>query len=427
LSTDAQFPGWARGLFSPKRYKVLYGGRGSGKSWAVARALLLRCAMQPTRVLCAREVQRSIRDSVHRLLSDQIQNLGLAGKFEVLDQEIRGKNGSLIVFSGLSQHTVDSIKSYEGIDLVWVEEAQAVSKRSWDVLTPTIRKAESEIWMSLNPELETDETFARFIKTERADAWVQKVNFTENPWFGGALEGERAHAQATMSAADYGHIWEGKCRPAVAGAIYFDEIASAESAGRVGRFPVDPMLKVHRVWDMGWNDAMAIILAQRNGSALTAVGYVTGTRRTVADYIADFKGDAYRGWNWGSDFLPHDGFAKHRQTGKSDADVLRGLGCTVAQTPNVEVEQGIRQARMVFPRVAFDAAGCASKDHELPGLVECLKRYRRRINQTTQTPEGPLHDVHSNGADAFRYLALVADQLSNEDWGALTYPDMNYV
>lgn len=409
-------------LFEPARYKVVRGGRGSGKSWGIARALLIEAYQRPLRILCAREVQKSIKQSVHQLLSDQITGMGLESEFEVLNTEIRGRNGSAFYFSGLSDMTADSIKSFEGVDRVWVEEGQAITARSWKILIPTIRKDGSEIWISYNPELESDETHQRFVINPPPGCVSVVMNYTDNPWFPPVLEQERQHAKRTLPDEEYANIWEGKCLPAVAGAIYFNEVANAEASRRIDRFPVDPALKVHRVWDMGWNDAMAICLAQKHGNTITVVGYVTGTHRTTSDYIADFKGDKYKGWNWGTDFLPHDGFAKNRQTGNSDADVLRGLGCNVQQTPNIEVEMGIRQTRLVFPRMYFDKMACESADPQLPGLIECLKRYRRRINQQTQTPEGPLHDVHSNGADAFRYLALNAENMTNEEWGgALTY------
>ena len=411
-----EFPEKLRCLFEPSRYKFLKGGRGSAKSWSVARALLIQGAASPHRILCTREVQKSIKQSVHQLLKDQIVSLGLSGFYQVLRDEIRGENGTTFHFAGLSDQTVDSIKSFEGCTRVWMEEGQTTTKRSWQILTPTIRTAGSEIWVTYNPELETDETHLRALSDD-PDTITVEVNYEDNPWFPPVLEKERAKDEKNLPPEEYAHVWRGRTLPAVVGAIYFNEVAQAESSGRIGRFPMDPKLKVHRIWDMGWNDAMAIILAQRLGSALTCVGYVTGTHRTTADYIADFKGDAYKGWNWGHDFLPHDGFANNRQTGKADADVLTGLGCSVKQTPNMEVEQGIRSARLIFPRVYIDKVACASADPELPGLVECLKRYRRRINQQTKTAEGPLHDVHSNGADAFRYLALNVEELDNEDWG----------
>jgi len=144
-------------LYEPRRYKIMYGGRGGGKSHTVAQALLDMGARKPLRILCAREIQKSMRDSVHRLLKDYIVKLGLESFYEVLDTEIRGRNGTLILFTGLQSHTVDSIKSFEGVDLVWIEEAHAISKKSLDTLIPTIRKEGSEIWMTLNPDMDTDE------------------------------------------------------------------------------------------------------------------------------------------------------------------------------------------------------------------------------------------------------------------------------
>ena len=413
----ATFPRKLDFLFKPHRYKVARGGRGSGKSWNFARAILVRCVKEETRVLCTRQIQKSIQQSVHQLLVDQIEAMGFAGLFEVLQSEIRGPHGSCIYFAGLSDITATTLKSFEGVDVCWCEEAQAITAKSWKTLIPTIRKEGSEIWVTYNPELETDETHQRFVVNPPPDCASVLLNWSDNKHFPEVLEAERQHAQATMPPAEYANVWEGACMPAVVGAIYFDEVIKAEAEGRIGRFPYDPKLKVHRIWDMGWSDCMAIILAQRLGSALTVVGYVTGTKRTTADYIADFKGDKYRGWNWGTDFLPHDGFAKSRQTGQADADILRGLSCKVMQTPNMEVEQGIRATRLVFPRIYIDKLATESKDPELPGLLECLKRYRRRINQQTQLAEAPLHDVHSNGSDAFRYLALNAEQMTNDDWG----------
>lgn len=416
-----ELPAKLQCLFEPKRYKFIKGGRGSGKSWSVARALLVQGASAPHRILCTREVQESIQSSVHQLLRDQIAELGLDAFYQVLEKQIRGKNGTLFIFKGLSELTAASIKSFEGCDRVWMEEGQTTSRRSWQILIPTIRAEDSEIWVTYNPELDTDETHVMAL-AEDADSITVEMNYHDNPWFPEVLEKEREKAERKLSKEEYAHIWLGRTMPAVRGAIYFNEVAEAEAQKRVGRFPFDPNLKVHRIWDMGWNDAMAIILAQRSGSAITVVRYVTGTHRTVASYLADFSGPAYRGWNWGMDFLPHDGFAKSRQTGEADADVLRGLGCTVRQTPNMDVEQGIRNARALFPRVYFDRQGCESADEELPGLVECLKRYRRCVNTRTDMPEGPLHDVYSNGADAYRYLALNAEQMTNEDEKPLDLP-----
>ena len=417
---EAWFPEKLRFLFSPARYKVVRGGRGSGKSWGFARALLIMGAQRPLRVLCTREVQNSIAQSVHQLLRDQIEALGLSGQYEVLTTEIRGKSGTQFFFSGLSDQTAESLKSFEGVDVCWCEEAQAISKRSWDILIPTIRKDGSEIWVSFNPQLESDETYRRFVSEPPPDCVSIEMNYGDNRRFPQVLESERQHAEATMKREDYAHIWEGKCKPAVEGAIYFDQMAQASS--RIGAIPHDPLLKTHAIWDLGFNDSMSIILAQKVASEIRVIHYIEGTQRTLADYSSELKALRLDGEpiNWGHHYLPHDGFAKRHQTGKQDAEVLTGFGWSVQRTPNMDVEQGIKRARDIFNRVFFSKERTAR-------LLECLKRYRRAINSTTNEPGNPVHDEFSHGADAFRYLALVADQMTNDEWGgALHYPKLHH-
>lgn len=398
-----EFPEKLQFLFEPHRHKVAFGGRGSGKSWSFARALLVQAAAEPLRVLCAREVQKSIKDSVHRLLSDQIKAMGLESFYEVLETEIRGQNGALFIFSGLSQQTAASIKSMEGCDVCWVEEAQNVSKRSWDLLIPTIRAHGSEIWVSFNPELDTDETYVRFVVNPPPDTVVVEVNYHDNPWFPAVLEQERQHCKL-VNPEDYGQIWEGKCRVAVSGAIYAHEVGESVREQRVCNVPYDPKIKVHTVWDLGWNDSMSIILAQRVRSEVRIIEYIEDSHKTLDWYCSVLSSKRY---NWGYDFLPHDGQSKDFKTGKSAEEMLRAFGRKPKITPNIGIEAGIKAARMAFGQVYFDKNKTAR-------LVECLKRYRRSINQATNEPGSPVHDEFSHGADCFRYLALVADQMGND-------------
>lgn len=409
IDVDARFPRKLDFLFRPSRYKVARGGRGSGKSWGFARALLLRCSQERTRVLCTREVQKSIQQSVHQLLSDQIEALGLGAAFEILQTEIRGSNGSAIYFAGLSDQTAESLKSFEGVDIVWCEEAQAISRRSWNILIPTIRKEGSEIWVTYNPELESDETHQRFVIHPPPDCVSVEMNFNDNPYFPAVLESERAHAQSTMSDAEYRHTWLGQCKPAVEGAIYFDSMAQSIAAGRIRTVPHDGALKTHVVFDLGMADSMTLILVQRVASEIRIVYYIEGQQRILADYSAELRALRLddQPMNWGQVWLPHDGFHKRHQTGKDDRHVMEGLGWAVEQVPNIAVNSGIDRAREVFPRVYFDASRTAR-------LIECLKRYRWNISQKTGEAQHPLHDEFSHGADAFRYMALVADSLSNE-------------
>lgn len=404
LDLRSQFPEKLEGIFDPHRYKVIYGGRGGGRSWGVARYLLIEGGKEPHRFLCTREVQKSIKDSVHRLLQDQISVLGMDHFYEVLDTEIRGLNGTVFVFSGLSDQTAESIKSYEGVTKAWCEEAQSISKKSWRMLIPTIRAEGSEILVTFNPELDTDETYQRFIVNTPPDAWLCELNWRDNPWFPEVLEQERLHCKETEPD-EYENIWEGKCRPAVEGAIYAREIAEALSDQRIVRVPYDPRLKVHTIWDLGWNDSMAIILVQKVRSELRIIEYIEDSHKTLDWYAAELNSKRY---NWGTDWLPHDGDVKEFRTGKSAKQILQRFNRKVRITPKIGVEDGIKMARMTFGQCFFDKVNAEK-------LVECLKRYRRSVHSKTEEPMKPVHDSFSHGADAFRYLAVVADLLVNEE------------
>jgi phage terminase large subunit len=394
---NIDLPDWHEELMKPHRYKVLYGGRGSGKSWTVVRCLLILAASRPTRVLCTREVQDSIKDSVHRLLSDQIQDLGLGAHYEVTSNEIRGVNGSLFIFSGLASHTIESIKSFEGMDIVWCEEAQSIVKRSWDVLLPTIRKECSEIWLTMNPKLETDETWVRFVQNPRADSFVRKVNWRDNPWFSEVLESERLDTQR-RDPDSYSNIWEGEPLRVAEGAIYRYEVEQLYADRRVGNVPYDPILPVHTVWDLGWNDAMAISCVQRSASEVRIIDYLESRGQTLDWYVRQLEAKKYR---FGLDFIPHDGKAKDFKTGKSTEEILKGMGRDVRVIQVVSVEEGIRAARVLFPR-------CYFHEGKTKRLLECLKRYRRIMAKNGESMS-PLHDEFSHGADNFRYIGQSVD------------------
>lgn len=403
---SAQFPKKFKAFDKPARYKFARGGRGSGKSWSMARKLLIRGTEKSTRILCTRETQTSITQSVHQLLKDQIISLGLSAFYKVLNNEIRGLNGTRIFFSGLSDVTAESIKSFEGVDICWIEEGQAITQASLDILTPTIRKANSEIWGSYNPALDND-PIHQLANSGRTDVITIDVNWNDNPWFDPVLETERLHDKKVMAQSLYENKWEGKCLPAVEGAIFFDEVANAEANGQIARVRYDPMLMVHTVWDLGFNDAMFIILVQKVGSEIRIIDAITDNKRKLTDYIHSDL--VPLGYQWGVDWLPHDGFAVKHQSGKSDAQVLKGIGRKIKEVPGNSVEGGIRRAREVFPRILFN-----NESEGVMALIECLKRYRRKMDKANNVERSPVHDQYSHGADAFRYLCLVADLIRNE-------------
>ena len=227
-----KFPDKLSPIFKPARYKVLYGGRGGAKSWGVARALLIMGAQNKIRWLCAREFQTSIKDSVHRLLSDQIEDLGLSDFYVIQKDGIFGRNGTEFGFQGL-HHNITNLKSWEGADGCWVEEAHTVSDSSWNILIPTIRKKNSEIWMTMNPEFEDDATYKRFVSNPPKSAVLININWRDNPWFPEVLDQERLDLQERDPDA-YDHVWEGKCRQWLEGAIYSTELRKLFQDGRGG-------------------------------------------------------------------------------------------------------------------------------------------------------------------------------------------------
>lgn len=424
-------------IFQYYRYKVLVGGRGGLKSWTVARRLLLEASSNPYRYLCAREVQNSIKESVHQLLADQIQELQLGSLFTVMTDEIRGNVlPSKFIYTGLSKQTKESIKSYERVNRVWVEEANNVSKRSWDILLPTIRVPGSEIYITFNPDMDTDETYVRFVLQPPKEAIVIHLNWRDNPWFTPELEMER---QATLlrSKDDYENIWEGKPRTATPGAIYAREVTDLVAGGRYCPVPYDPRLKVHTVWDLGWNDKTTIHLVQSDLSAIRIVGYLEGNHLRPDQWAQLLSAMPL---NWGWDWLPHDGYHVIMQTGLSTYDVLRKAGRKVrgpqdsVPTPlQITEANGMRVLRQTFPRIYLhngngqellppqyreqpEAAFPGLTHWSTSRLLECWKRFRYNVPRHGE-PQLPVHDEYKHGCDGSRYLALVAPRLSNEEEG----------
>lgn len=209
-----------------KRYKVAYGGRGSGKSWSVARCLILLAMKSKVRILCTRQLQTSIKDSVHKLLSDSIDGLKLSPFFDITRDAIRCHNGSEFIFKGLQNQT-NEIKSIEGIDYCWVEEAQSVSEDSWNILIPTIRKEGSEIWVTFNPDREEDATYQRFVKNNPPDSIVQLVNYNDNAWFPDVLRKEMNYDRE-VDFGKYEHIWLGKTVIDTEAQVYHGKFALKE-------------------------------------------------------------------------------------------------------------------------------------------------------------------------------------------------------
>lgn len=399
------FPEKMQFLFQPHRYKVLYGGRGGAKSWGIARALLLTAATRTIRVLCAREIQKSLEESVHKLLKDQIVALGLGDQFEVTQSKIRHVgnaynpgNGSEFSFEGI-RYNVDKIKSYEGVDICWVEEAHQTSKSSWDVLIPTIRKSGSEIWISFNPQLETDETYKRFVKNVPPNAKAVMMNWRDNPWFPEELRQEMEYLKST-NYDDYLWIWEGQCRVMLDGAVYAKEFRDARANGRIRKVPYDPALAVHVFVDLGWADSTALWFAQRGVMECRFINYYHDRGQKWEFYMKYIRS---QGYNIDTIWLPHDARQRHIATGTSVWELTKAGGFKRRLVPRLKLFDGINAARTLFPIAYFDEIQCAD------GL-KALMHYKYDVdNEDKDNPvysKEPVHDWSSHGADGFRYAAI---------------------
>ena len=388
----------------PARYKILKGGRGSGKSWHVARMLILQAYHETHRVLCCREIQKSIQESVLALLAKQVELFGLQDFFTVQKNAIYGKNGSVFIFEGLRSN-IQGIKSMEGITRVWVEEAQTVTKTSWDTLIPTIRAENSEIWVTFNPYDELDDTYQRFVVEPPPGTINVHIDYLDNPNLDSANIKEAEHLKLKNKAM-YEHIWLGQCMANKDGA-YYAQILIDHAEHQI-RIPVDSSLPVHTAWDLGMADNTAIWFYQQHGDEVRLVGYYENNNQGLNHYI-----NYLHEWRtkhsavYGMHYAPHDITVRELGTGKSRAEVARKMGINFQTVPRLGVQEGINAARALLTRCWFD------KEATQEGL-RCLRNYRKEFDERKGVfnPK-PLHDFSSHGADAFRYLAVSIKKARN--------------
>lgn len=399
---EVNLPEAFEGLFQPYRFKAFHGGRGSAKSHSIAMALVLRAAMRPTRILCAREIQKSIKDSVKRLIDDKIREAGLEARFESLETEIRGANGSLFLFAGLKSNP-DSIKSMEGLDIAWVEEAARVSQRSLDLLLPTLREDGSEIWFSWNPESEYDPVDAMFRgKHVPPRSLVREVSWRDNPWFPSVLR-EAKDFDYSVNPEKAAHIWDGAYQTFVEGSYYGKWLAAAKSEQRILDLPYTANeWPVETWWDLGHSDATAIWFVQPQGREFRVLDYYENNGVGLEHYASEILARAAKGMKFSRHILPHDAEAHELGTNLTRTETLRRLmpGHIFAITPRQSVDDGINAVREILPRCWFDKTNCAA------GL-KALNAYHEKIDETRRVGKGPEHDWASHGADAFRYGALM--------------------
>lgn len=395
----------------PRRYNTLFGGRGSAKSWSIAEILSLNGYREPRRVLCGREIQKSLDESVMQLLLDTQRRMGLSEFYTKVKGGIEGLNGTRFIFRGLRNESIDSLKSIEGLDDVWLEEAHVLSNRSLRILVPSIRKPGSRFYISMNPELDDDPAYIRFISQPSGSSHVIKMDYLDNPWFKETeLEQEREDDFRRDTSHDkfmYKHTWLGHTLPAVEGAIFAGEVAKFIEEGRNRVVDHDPMGKVHGIMDLGYG-VMTMVLAQRFANTVNIIGYHEW-RNSTYDKITKQLHEEHPDYRWGSIFMPHDASHRDPKTGHSHFRVMEDLGWKTEPVEQIGIENYIEKGRRMFGQCYINTGnGCDD-------LMRCLKRFKYKVSESNPNKRmSPDKDDFSHGAEAFCYTAVVADKLVNE-------------
>jgi len=391
-----KIPSKFKPLFEPKRYKIFYGGRGGAKSWNFARALLILGAQRQLRILCTREVQKSIKDSVHRLLKDQIIQLGLQANYQVFNNEIKGVNGTEFIFEGL-KHDPEKIKSFEGIDICWVEEANKVTDESWDILIPTIRKAGSEIWVSFNTGFKFDPTYQRFVVNTPPDSIVVKVSWEDNPFLSDELLKEKDYCLET-NYEKYLHIWCGEFKSLADGAIFGEQILATKKENRILSIPIEKACEVHTFWDLGKNDHTAIWFMQHVANEYRFIDYYENRLKEIDHYAKEVKN---KGYLYGTHYMPHDVDVQllGMKTSRKIQFIEAGVKPIEVVTRIADKMDAIEAGRKIFNQCWFDKDRCERG-------IEALSNYRYVFDDERDAYRlKPHHDWASNGADAFMQFA----------------------
>lgn len=390
---------------NPSRYKGAWGGRGSGKSHEFGDDLILfHGANQGARSVCVREVQRSLKESAKALIESKIDEYDMwhLGFDKRHDCTIT-PGGGVIIYQGMKDHTAESVKSLEGFDRAWCEEAQTLSEKSLVLLRPTIRKPGSELWFSWNPRRPSDPV-DKLLRGEGqpTNAIVLRANWSDNPWFPAELEQERQD-DLKNNPDQYGHIWEGEYARVFKGAYYASHLEAAERENRIAEFTKDPILRCHAYWDIGGtsntSDATAIWIVQFVGEEIRVLDYYEAVGQEFGEHVGWLQRNGY---SQALMHLPHDGRTHDKVQRVTPRSFLNDAGFEVKVANNLGAGAAMRRieaVRRIFPRCKFD------RIKTQPGR-DALAWYHEKWDDDRNIGLGPMHDDSSHGADAFGEMAV---------------------
>lgn len=410
-TVDLVIPEQYKELFQPSkqwRHIVYKGGRSSGKSTQIAISRLIKGSHKKLRGLCTREIQNSIQESVYKLLCDEIDKLGLNDWQKFNDKLVNRRTGSEIFFKGL-HNNIQSIKSIEGIDWCWVEEAQSVSADSITTLVPTIRKEGSELIWSYNPLTEHDPVQELIVDKADERTYVAHVN---SDAIEGLLSKEIIAEREKMRVDNpdmFAHVWLGQPLTSKTGTVFGKQIAQAEIEGRIGSVPYDASAGTYTAIDLGIGDSTAIWWFQMVGQEIHFIDHYESSGEELGHYISVIKNKPY---NYTTHFLPHDAKQRELQTGMTRVEFFENNGIhniEVLRPTNFQLGQDDINmiARPKFSKIWIDRDKCER------GL-KCLRAYHYEYDEKNKLlKDKPEHDWSSHSSSAFIY-ALIAAQESTE-------------
>ncbi len=400
-------------LLPPSRYKGAHGGRGSGKSHFFAEKLIEDALCERgLRGVCIREVQKTLKESSKRLIEDKLNDfrLGEIDGFKIFNEVIQTPGDGVITFQGMQDHNAESIKSLEGFNRAWVEEAQTLSARSLSLLRPTIRANDSELWFSWNPRRKNDPVDEMLRGASLpTGAVVVKANWSDNPLLPFVLNQERLDCLKTQPD-QYDHIWEGGYATVNVGAYFAVQLSEARKENRIGRVAADPLLPIKLFMDIGGtgakSDAFSIWAVQTVGREIRVLNYYESVGQPIQSHLGWMATNGYSP-SKSPIWLPHDGAQNDRVHAVSYESAFKAAGYSVTVVEN----QGKGAATLRIESVRRWLPSCWFNEVTTKPGLDALGWYHEKRDEARSIGLGPDHDWSSHGADSFGLMAIVVEDL----------------